>query len=334
MTNMNPVLSKDIVFSYFAGAATPLQKNLIDTWLQNPAHAEQYFEWLEEWEAGKPQFLPDVDAAFATFSNRTAQPTPESVAAKPEPLRRVRPLAWAAAAAVTLLLTAWWQREHLLEKTFETGPGEISVVTLADGSRVTLNANSVLTVPRWGFGTDTRDVRLTGEASFSVRHTADHRRFTVTLPDQSKVTVLGTEFVVFARSRGTHVVLNRGKVQLTSPNRPEPLAMKPGERATFLPAGKVQIDNLTPEQAEEERSWEDHRFVFDHTPLREAVARMNEVFDVQVYVEDQTLARRELTGSYRATTAEELLGILSEMLEFEVRKQKKKMLLLPRRTTY
>lgn len=336
MTNMNPVLSKDSVFSYFAGTATPLQKALLEEWLRHPAHVELYFEWLEEWEAGQPQLIPDVDAAFTHFSNRLAEPAAEHETATPgpAPLRRARRLGWIAAATITLLLTAWWQRAQILEKTYETGPGQVSAVTLADGSRVVLNANSVLTVPRWGFGTDTRDVRLNGEATFSVRHTVDHRRFTVTLPDQSKVTVLGTEFVVYARPRGTHVVLNRGKVQLTSPANPRPLAMKPGERATILPAGHVKVENLTPAQAESERSWEEHRFVFDHTPLQEVATRMNEVFDVHVYIEDKALARRELTGTYPATTAEELLDILSEMLDIEVKKQKKKLLLLPRRNTY
>ena len=97
---------------------------------------------------------------------------------------------------------------------YKTAFGETRTVTLTDGSQVTLNANSSLRVPRFGFGKRTRDVTLLGEADFSIKHLPDDQRFVVQTDKNFEVVVLGTEFLVNTREKGTKVVLNKGKVRL------------------------------------------------------------------------------------------------------------------------
>ncbi len=113
-----------------------------------------------------------------------------------------------------LVCWGWFSRDSILYKTFETGYGKTTQIYLEDGSSVALNANSRLKIPRFGFYGDVRNVILDGEAEFSVSHTIDHKRFVVKTSDTFQVEVLGTQFSVFARPRGTKVALSHGKIRI------------------------------------------------------------------------------------------------------------------------
>lgn len=64
---MKQELSRNIVFSFFSGNATPLQKKVIEQWLWEEYNLEQYFIWLEEWEREHPQFIPDAEQGLQTY---------------------------------------------------------------------------------------------------------------------------------------------------------------------------------------------------------------------------------------------------------------------------
>jgi len=206
-------------------------------------------------------------------------------------------------------------------QSYATDFGEIRKIHLPDGSDVTLNANSELFVPRWGFGTKTREVLLEGEAEFSVQHTLDHQKFIVNTPDKHQITVLGTEFVVYARQRGTKVVLNKGKVILSSANKREIITMKPGDMVNISKKGELKLQVLNKEKLSTQLSWKDHRFVFDNTPLKEIGSLIKENFGVEIKIQTPELANRTITGAFKAESAEELVNVLAEMLSFNVVKE-------------
>ncbi len=167
----------------------------------------------------------------------------------------------------------------------QTEYGQTSSFVLRDGSRVTLNANSTLWVPRLGFDTGTREVQLEGEAEFSVRHTLDNRRFVVKTSDIFQVEVLGTEFTVYARPRGTKVALTQGKIRLdyTQGTDKKQLMMKPGERATMDQKGDLTVE--ASENPEAESAWKEQRFVFNNTSVQEICNLLQESFGLVVRTE-------------------------------------------------
>lgn len=63
-------LSKNTLFNFFAGHATPLQQKLIGEWMRQDKNEELYYEWLEEWEREHPQFLPDTEMALQAYMSR------------------------------------------------------------------------------------------------------------------------------------------------------------------------------------------------------------------------------------------------------------------------
>lgn len=335
---MKSELSKDIIFNYFAGNTTALQKKLIETWLESPDNRERYFEYLEEWEMSQPQLFPDDALAFEKVQQRIlhAYETDEDeeggflVAEKKGSSGLVALLKWAAIVTVALGIGLYSAKDFVLFESYKTANGELKDIVLSDGSHITLNANSLLRVPRWGFGNVTREVFLEGEAEFNVTHTADNKQFVVHNSDESEILVLGTEFVVYTRKKSTRVVLNKGKVQLLSAAEQKPVTMIPGDQVTIYQNGKMELEKLTTTELQLQSVWKEHRMVFDHTQLIQVAAKLNEIYGVEVEIKDQEMAERELTGSFKAENVHEILDVLSEMLDIEISNQENKVYFNPK----
>lgn len=333
---MKPQLAKEIVFIYFAGNATVLQKKLIEEWLEDPDNAETYFEWIQEWEMSRPQFLPDVGGAFENMKRRIDSGD------QPEPLyepgtgvstgyrkRFMNGWRWAAVFLISAGLGGYVFRDGLLYQRYRTGYSQTRTLLLTDSSTVVLNPNSELKLLRWTFGIFGREVFLDGEAAFVVRHKVDHQSFIVNTTDNGKVTVLGTEFFVYTRKKDTRVVLNKGKVQISSQHIRKPLDMKPGEKASINAEGMIEIKPLSKVELSDPAAWKQHLFRFDQTALIDATEQLNEVFGVEIVVEDPVLSAKEVTGTFKAREADELLTVFAEMLDMTVQIRQDKVYLTP-----
>jgi transmembrane sensor len=328
---MKHTITKHILFEYLNGRATPLEKQATEEWLKNASHTEQFHRWLLEWEMQSPQYLADTDAAYTRLLARLEeQQLPDEAVLDSQPERRIFLSRWlvAASVCVALCLGGWLAREPILYKTYATDYAQTSAFMLSDGSHVVLNANSTLLVPRFGFNTGTRQVQLAGEAEFSVRHTKDNRRFVVKTSDTFQVEVLGTEFTVFARSRGTKVALSQGKIRLdyTQGTEKRQQMMQPGELATLSEAGDLTIKQS--ENPDALTAWKEQRFVFNNTSVQEICALMRENFGVVVRTGDPEIAARTISGNFKAQSAEDLLEVLVEVLDLVIRKEKNTLLLL------
>ncbi|MBC8154097.1 MAG: FecR domain-containing protein [Bacteroidetes bacterium] len=315
--------AKLLLQTFFSGQATPYQKRLLADWLREEQHYEAYYQALHEWEKANPQVFPDIATEWQELMPRLNDPLPrpnhDIIQALPATRFAFR--GWLAAASVALLMgLGWWQQERLLYRTYSTAYGETRRVDLPDGSRVTLNANSSLRFPRFLSLLPRREARLSGEAEFSVVHTVDNRPFVVLTPDQLEVRVLGTEFIVYSRERGSQVVLNRGRVTLRSlKSLRKPLAIHPGDVVTVDLRGNIQVQEKQP--VANYAAWKKQRFVFDRTPLRDIARQIQERFGVTVHIPDVTLADRQISGNYPAQTADEVLSMLTQLLNVRADKQ-------------
>ncbi|ODS83520.1 MAG: hypothetical protein ABS46_06210 [Cytophagaceae bacterium SCN 52-12] len=332
---MESPISKSVVFAYLSGQATPIEIQSVDDWLKKPGSYEVFCFMLLEWEREHAQFTPDREKAIANFWERVESPSEltatsyGSVPAKAQQgITRIARRLLTIAACMTLLVAAGWLfSDKLLYKTIHTAYGEISRQVLPDGSEVTLNANSSLRFPRLGFGKDTREVWLSGEAEFSVVHTDTDQRFIVKTPKDFQVEVLGTEFSVFTRTRGTKVVLNSGKIRIDyrKEGKPAQLTMRPGDLLKMDESGDIRME--TTKTPEEHSAWKERRFVFDGTPVSEICQLLEENFGVIVRPSNGEIGERSITGNFETQTHEELLDILREVFALETRKQKDTLML-------
>ena len=202
---------------------------------------------------------------------------------------------------------------------YETAYSVVREIILPDSSEVVLNAHSSLLVPRWSFNNGDRNVVLSGEAVFKVKHTATNQRFLVKTDGQLNVEVLGTEFSVSSRNNNNKVALKKGSVKVFFKQSVyEPLIMVPGDIVNLENNGKVL---LTHKQATNNFiAWKDHRFIFDSTTLGDAANYIQEFFGNSIVVADEHLKEKRITGSFRADSSFEVLSILSEMYNMTMQK--------------
>ena len=319
---MNAVINKEFIFSYLAGKSTALQKQWVDEWVKDPAHEELFYQWLVEYEYQQPQYLTDVNGAverFEEFINRENLDSSSEIASESDrPLRRNWIWLVAASVGFALLVSGVVFRNSFLYQTHTAAYGETRTILLEDGTRVVLNANSSLRVPRFGFGRETREVLLTGEANFDVAHQSNNQRFVVKTERDLEVVVLGTEFTVYARPEKSKVILNRGKVQLRyrEGQAQKQIMMKPGELVTLDQDNHVEQQVIT--QANNNLSRKNHRFIFDDTTLAEFAEMMQESYGLRVVIQDENLAQRTLVGSFRAESADELLDTVAKLFNLEI----------------
>jgi transmembrane sensor len=231
-------------------------------WLsEDPRHAEAFELATDAWQ--KSGDIPLSLVAPIPAPNRDTHTTN----------RTHLTLIGAAALAFTLAVVFY----ALTDPTVSTGPAEQRTVDLVDGTQVTLNANSKVTIH---YIDAARNLTLdTGEALFTVAHDAN-RPFSVIIGDR-KVTALGTSFDIRRedpqRSDFT-VTLIEGRLAiapLTSPvstSNPAATELHPGQR---LRVAAHTPDTLDTPSIEKITAWQRGLLVFDDTPLRDAAAEFN-----------------------------------------------------------
>lgn len=257
-------------------------------WLEaDPDHLRQYEQAKADQAA-----LEGLRGAFALDLTRLNRR--ERAAPAPRRLVLASGLAMAAAVAVGVAL-APKLHPAVESRLYASAPGRITDVTLADGSRVTLDAGSAVRV---AFADDVRRVTLErGSAYFEVAHDTAHP-FQVGVGDRN-VIVTGTRFVTALTGDGAQVSLLQGRVLVGRRDAAEKgaldgaLALSPGERAAFRP-GQPEIEKAAAD-VEATTAWRRRRLVFRDAPLSDVVAAAARYSDAPL-VADPSLARVRVTA--------------------------------------
>jgi transmembrane sensor len=315
---MNQHIYKQTFFALFEGRATLPQKALLTDFLSDPSNLETYYLWLEEWELQNPQLVTNQEEAYLKVTERafSSQHIVAPISKISSYWRAI--MAQAACLMLVCFALAYYFRDSLLNKRYSTTYGELKTIVLPEGTKVLLNANSTLTVPRFGFGKGARGVMLNGEAEFSVRHLPNNQRFIVRTPDQLEVQVLGTVFNVYSRQKGSKVVLNEGKVQMRSLKKMhnKPIIINPGDVVTVSKQGDMSLRHY--ESLAAFNGWKDHRFSFENTTVSDIATELNNLYGVQLIIPDSSLAKRTLGGTFQAHDAESFLNVIADILGVRV----------------
>ncbi len=178
--------------------------------------------------------------------------------------------------------------------------------SLPDGTKGWLNSGSSLKY-QLPFSNN-RQITVSGEAWFDVSHDANHP-FEITAGN-SKVKVLGTTFNISAypEEKYIEVVLEKGKVEFSTPRLSSNIEMKPNERLMFS-KNKVTIQK-TP-NASKFTAWKEGKLVFRGDPMSEVARRLERWYNVTVVVGDKELEKYVFRGTFQDDTLEEVLRYLS-----------------------
>ena len=196
-----------------------------------------------------------------------------------------------------------------------------TLVTLSDGTRVMLNANSTLEYPASFDDAEVREVRLKGEAHFEVTKNP-HRPFVVKAGEM-QTQVLGTVFDVKAyRKDAPKVTLMEGKVKVS--NADTEVEMRPGQTAT-LQSDKIVVSRASSSVSD----WLEGDFDMDQVTLAEAMSDIGAWYNKTVVFQSQANMDKLIHFRFsRRASLQEIITALNEMGVARIRMEKGKIMVL------
>ena len=164
--------------------------------------------------------------------------------------------------------------------TLNTPRGGQYRLTLPDGTKVILNAESSLTYPTI-FTDKQRKVELKGEAFFDVAENKAQPFIVAT--EQQQVIVTGTTFNVnaYGDNNRTITTLVTGSVNVKSNSGASTATLKPGQEALYS-SGTIKTKMVDTHVA---TGWAEGVFVFKYKSLAEILPQLERWYDIQVDID-------------------------------------------------
>ena len=304
------------------GGLTQAERRELETWLRQDFRHRRAFEELgRTWNA-----LDRLAERTQGEKIGGSQPAPR------HPILQSK-WYWARAAAAVLVIAlgaALWLAQRPRAQVLATAVGQQRHVTLADGSQITLNTNTLLTVD---FTAEHRVVYLRrGEAHFDVTHDAA-KPFLVHAGD-ALIRDLGTQFEVRLHpDHDVDVLVSEGRVEVQGsgivPGEGRAGSGAPGPDGGWvraLSAGEqlriagpnLKMMAVSPRQIEDELAWRQGALVFQSEPLSQAIAEVGRYTHTRIVLTGSQVASLRISGRFRTDDVPGFLQALQEALPVRV----------------
>ena len=286
---------KEIINRYFRGQLADSEYELLTDSMQDRTNREYFETARQAWE-----LHPELDELGHRNMNRLSYQIDKQSNTHFTPVfRRL----WVRSASVAAILLAGLFAgsifTYLISQTkpkseqlvFETPRGEKSLVKLPDGSEVWLNASTRLVYNT--FSANRREVELKGEAFFKVAR--NEKAPFVVKTNECEVEVLGTTFNIMAYDEfgRKEITLLSGKVTVHMNDAAK--ILKPGQ-ALILKDHYYYVDEVN---ASEASGWVQNKFNFKNIPLSELIKRLENWYDVDITLENNTGKDVNFTGTFK-----------------------------------
>ncbi|WPP51729.1 FecR family protein [Catalinimonas niigatensis] len=209
--------------------------------------------------------------------------------------------------------------------TYATGYKENKTIRLADGTEVSLNANTKLRVEIDVEANQPREVWLEGEAYFHVKRMAEQEiermpalKNFIVHTDNFDIEVLGTTFNASSRARKSEVLLTSGKVKVASQQIEQTQILQPGDLLTLSEKDR----NFHLKKTETEPEWRGNFFFFENTPLSEVARVIEDYYGLKVKIADQRLLEKIFTARISRDELPILLKALEASFDVKVSNEK------------
>ena len=189
------------------------------------------------------------------------------------------------------------------------------MITLSDGSKLSLDADSEVTVR---YGKHDRFLHLLkGQARFDVAHDKS-RPFSVVAGNQ-RVIATGTAFNIDIAGPKVLVTLIEGHVVVVNADEAGPLpagsaahaiALKAGQQLALGPAVPPHIQAANVQRV---TAWTIGQIMFDDEPLSSVVDRVNRYGGTQVVVADPEVGAMKISGVFNAGDAAGFVEIVTHL---------------------
>jgi transmembrane sensor len=309
MMGTNHDISEDLVLAeasaWLARLQGPSRTAAADAafkaWLAEDAtHARAFGRVTETWD-----IIPGAARLGAT-----------QVATKARPRRRVGMAL--AACLVLATITGGITLYELRSPVYQTEVGGQQTVMLSDGSRITLNTDSKLTVAY--SKTERRIVLDHGEAIFD--DVKDARRPFIVQTGGGRIRALGTVFDVRSDPSLLEVTLMQGQVEVSPANAGQAAVqqggatvLSPGERMTLRPGGEHTVDHPNIQAI---TAWQHGEAMFDNATLAEVMAELNRYGNTHIRLDDPALAQLRVSGVFTTRDPAEVAEAIAKLHNLNV----------------
>jgi transmembrane sensor len=202
---------------------------------------------------------------------------------------------------------------------YATALGERRIVMLDDGSRLSMDAASEVSVDYSG---DKRELELkSGRAKFDVAKDP-LKPFTVAVGDKL-IVATGTSFSVEILNGEVNVTLFEGNVAVLDRATRLPAVipsngrsdaadqlLRPGQELSLPAAGMVKLKTIDPAAAQ---SWESGQLTFTDEPLAQAIERMNRYSPTKFSIGDVAASRVEISGVFNSDNVDGFVADVTDV---------------------
>ena len=199
--------------------------------------------------------------------------------------------------------------------TLATSTGEQREITLSDGTRVKLGAESILKYPK-AFDGSSRRVELTGQAYFEVTHNPD-KPFTVS-SGGVETRVLGTSFDVNAYPEDSLIAISLVEGSVRVRKKDHTAMLKPGQQARFKPG--VPEPELGEFEAEHILAWTFDQLDFQRSSFEQVARILKRQYGITIGFDDPQIAGYTISGRFKDADPETVLRAITRARQLEYRK--------------
>jgi transmembrane sensor len=288
-----------------------------------PAHAKHELTVDEAWTQLSAMLHPAMSpeehaAARARADQLHRHDAAEHVASIGKRGWRLGPMALGAGVAAAIVAPLWWVERSSGDaaasralaspeaRVFTTVTGQQASVTLLDGSRAALGADSKLVVAP-EFGATVRATKLDGSALFTVAPGQKHEFYVRAGP--AKITATGTTFGVHAYpdDETAIVVVREGSVTVKADETRDVEA-----RRGVVITKDGSMRDASPAELDEALGWTENRFVVANRPLRHALKAINRWYATELVVRDSSLLSRPVTVNASLQSSADAIAALEK----------------------
>jgi transmembrane sensor len=315
----------------------------------NHSYAKERNTFRMYWESDSTD-QSDDHALFQQISAKIREQEPDFNIQQVGQTKRNFAFIWKAAAILFILSTSLYIYRSYVQRynkpvyqLLTTVSGKRKIVTLSDGTIVTINSDSKLSFPS-NFSDSTREVFLTGEAFFDVHK--DHKHPFIIHTGKMNIRVLGTAFNVkaYPNDRFSETTLIRGIIQVTLTDRPaDRITLKPTEKliVNYL-GGRTNEKQKTLQKANSlpqivylqkrdstivETSWLQNKLIFKDQDFETLSNTLERRYNVSFQFVNEETKQLRFTGIFEKETIIEVLDALQLTEGFRYKKTEDKILI-------
>lgn len=293
-----------------------IEKELLQRYVEGNVSAEEIqtvVDWLDEDKENVREFMALHKLYDISVLNKSGYAKSTQQAKK---LFSYRKVAYELLKVAAILLLFWVgsslfnrpskEANIAVFQTLYVPAGQRAELTLADSTKVWLNAGSRLTYPT-NFEKGTRSIELDGEAYFAVAH--NEKQPFVVKTEKMNIEVLGTEFNVIAYSGSLlpEVSLLKGSVELSCSDIAGSYRMKPRETVRLV-TGKLVVSKI---DDYDQFRWKEGLICFNNETVKTIMDKLQLYYDIRIDIQNIALLNNYYSGKFRTKDGvEQVLKVL------------------------